>query len=87
MPQISNQPEPFVYPTINKPDIPTASPLSDEDPNAPRMLLKGFEIYGVTDHPDRDITLDKVRQLIAAETKLMIPEGNQRLFTIGKSVV
>jgi hemolysin activation/secretion protein len=82
MPQISNQPEPFVYPTINKPGIPTTSPLSDEDPKAPRMLLKGFEIYGVTDHPDRDITLDKVRQLIADETKSMIPEGNQRLFTI-----
>ena len=83
MPQISNQPEPLVYPTIKKPKTPKAAPLIDQDPNAPRMLLKGFELYGITDRPEQDITLEKIQQLIAAETDAMIPKGNQRLFTVG----
>ena len=82
MPQISNEPEPFVYPTIERPAMPVAPSYIDEDPDAPRMLLKGFKIYGVTDHPEHDITLEKIRQLIAAETASMIPAGNQRLFTV-----
>jgi len=82
MPQITNEPEPFVYPTFEKPKTPKAAPIID-DPRAPRMLLKGFELYGIKDHPEHDITLEKIRQLIADETSVMIPEGNQRLFTIG----
>lgn len=82
MPQISNQPEPFVYPNIEKPRTPKSKPVVD-DPRAPRMLLKGFELYGIKDHPEHDITLDKIRRLIAAETSVMISEGNERLFTIG----
>ena len=82
MPQIKNVPEPFVYPNVEKPKQRVA-PITVEDPNAPRMLLKGFEIYGVIDHPEHDISLQAVRELIAAETALMIPKGEQRLFTVG----
>lgn len=81
MPQIVNPPEPFVYPTIEKPRLSKPVPL-DDDPAAPRMLLKGFELYGIKDHPEHGITLEKIRQLIADETASMIPEGEQRLFTI-----
>lgn len=81
MPQIVNPPEPFVYPEIEKPKLSKPAPI-DEDPSAPRMLLKGFELYGITDQPERGITLEKIRQLIADETVAMIPPGQQRLFTM-----
>ncbi|MCK5003399.1 MAG: ShlB/FhaC/HecB family hemolysin secretion/activation protein [Gammaproteobacteria bacterium] len=82
MPQIQNEPEPFVYPEIEDQITPAEKPVID-DPSAPRMLLKGFEIYGVNDYPEHDITLEKIQQLIAVETAAMIHEGNQRLFTMG----
>ena len=81
MPQIQDKPEPFVYPSIEKPGVPVPV-VREEDPNAPRMLLKGFELYGIKDRPEHDITLEKIQYLIAAETEAMLPPGGQRLFTI-----
>ena len=84
MPQFSNEPEPFVYPTYEKPAEPES--VKEEvidDSKAPRMLLKGFELYGIKDYPEHDISLAVIQKLIADETALMIMEGEPRLFTIG----
>ena len=82
LPQIQDQTEPFVYPDIEEPQSP-AIPAVVDDPDAPRMLLRGFDIQGVNDHPEHDISLEQIQQLIAGEVALMIPEGSQRLFTMG----
>jgi len=81
MPQIQEKPEPFVYPNIEKPAMPERKVI-DDDPAAPRMLLKGFELYGIKDRPQYDISLEKIQRLIAAETEAMLPPGGERLFTI-----
>jgi len=82
MPQVNDQTEQFVYPDIEVLQSPAIAPVID-DPNAPRMLLKGFEIFGVKDYPEYDISLAIIQQIIAAETAAMIPEGKPSLFTIG----
>lgn len=82
LPQFMDEPEPFVYPEIKEQELPVESPVID-DAASPRMLLKGFDIQGVKEHPEHDITLKNIQNLIAAETAAMIPEGQPRLFTIG----
>lgn len=82
MPKITPQIEPFIYPAVPKDSAPAVKLSIDKDPNAPRMLLRGFEIYGVTDHPEHDIYLKTIHKIIAAETASMIPKNSPRLFTV-----
>ena len=82
MPRLKQFDEPFVYPNVVAPEDRKAPAIID-DPDAPRMLLRGFDLRGIKDHKELGITTESIRQLISRQTATMVPEGAPRLFTLG----
>lgn len=80
LPQVRPLAEPFVYPEVETP-AETPAPVVD-DKDAPRMLLRGFDLRGVRAHPEQGISVQAVRELISKETARMIPAGQPRLFSM-----
>ena len=64
--------EPMKYPeiTIESPALPV---LKDEDPRAPRMEFKRFEILGVIERPDLGITKEIVTRIATDEAYMIAP--------------
>ena len=74
--------EPMKYPeiTIESPALPV---LKDEDPRAPRMEFKRFEILGVIERPDLGITKEIVTRIATDEAYMIAPMKPPFGFTIG----
>ncbi len=74
--------EPFVYPGTVLPEE-AAPAVQPEDPDAPRMLVRGFRIQGVTERSELDITQSSIEELVRAEGQRLVAGEAAQGFTIG----
>lgn len=74
--------EPFKYPEVIV-DTPALPVIQDDDPNAPRMEFKRFELLGVTERPGLGITKDIVTRIATDEAYMIAPMQEPFGFTIG----
>ena len=74
--------KPFKYPEIIV-DTPTLPVIEEDDPQAPRMEFKSFELLGVVERPDLGITKDIVTRIANDEAFMIAPMKPPYGFTIG----
>ncbi len=72
--------EPFVYPNT----VPQEQPESErpDEIDAPRLLVKGFRIRGVQNHPSLDINQQTIEQLVVAKAKELVAGDAASGFTL-----
>jgi len=73
--------EPFVYPDTIPSEEQTEAPV-EEDPDAPRMLVRGFRIRGIQPREELGITQQSIEQLVISEAQKLVAGAAARGFTL-----
>lgn len=75
--------EPFVYENVLPDETLLPEVVEDDDPNAPRMRFRGFDIHGVVEHPKLGITQSIIETIAQEEAFRIAPSEKPLGFTIG----